>query len=425
MLKMIIESLDQANRLLKSYIPAVKEITGKDITLQRMIPLMKLLGNPESKLKIIHIAGTSGKTSTSYYIASLLRASGKRVGLTVSPHITTITERVQINMVPLSEDEFCRELSVFIETTKLADPRPTYFELVVAFAYWYFAKTKTEYAVIETGLGGMHDATNVANRPDKVCVITDIGYDHTKVLGSTIAEITAQKAGIIYKGNQVFSYQQSPTVMNVLRSTCSEKRAVLNPIKSSGNDLLSPIPLFQQRNFNLAKAVYGYLAERDNLQTLTAGQLDASMATQIPARMEAVSYKGKTIIMDGAHNPQKLRALTDSIKHAYPGKKIAVLAGFVRSRKPRLNGNINELLTIADYLITTSFVPNQEMYTNSADPAKIVEYCLGQGFRSVEADPIPEKALAKLIKRPEPILLITGSFYLMGNIRPIIISLND
>lgn len=422
---MIIESLEQANKLLKSYIPAVKEITGKDITLQRMIPLMKLLGNPESDIKIIHIAGTSGKTSTSYYIASLLRASGKKVGLTVSPHIATITERVQINMVPLSEDKFCRELSEFLEAIKLADPQPTYFELVVAFAYWYFAKTKTDYAVIETGLGGMHDATNVATRTDKVCVITDIGYDHTKVLGKTIAEITAQKAGIIYKGNHVFSYQQNPTVMNVLRGTCSKKRAVLNPIKSDTSDLQSPIPLFQQRNFKLAKAVYSHLAKRDNLPALTARQLDTIVATQIPARMEVVSYKGKTVIMDGAHNPQKLRALTASIMHAYPGKKIVVLAGFVRSRKPRLHGNINELLTIADHLITTSFVPNQEMYTKSADPNKIVEYCLEQGFLSAEAEPVPEKALAKLVRRPEPILLITGSFYLMGNIRPIIIDFND
>ena len=420
-----IRNLEEANTILKTYIPAVKEITGKDITLQRMVPLMKLLGNPESKLKIIHLAGTSGKTSTSYYLASLLQSSGKKVGLTVSPHIMAITERVQISLNPLSETEFCAELSEFLEIINSADPRPTYFELVVAFAYWYFAKIGTDYAVIETGLGGLHDATNVATRSDKICVITDIGYDHTKVLGKTIKEITAQKAGIIHRGNQVFCYKQSPVVMKVLRDTCQAKHAALKSIMPRSDKLQVPIPLFQQRNFTLAKSVYDYISARDKLPALTTKQLEESMSARIPARMETVSRNGKIIIMDGAHNPQKLRALTASIGHAYPGQQIAVLAGFVKSRKPRLHGNIKVLLPVTSHLIVTSFVPNQEMYTRSADPSEIARYCISQGFANIETEPIPEEALSKLLARPEPILLITGSFYLMGNIRPLIIGTND
>lgn len=418
-------SLEEINALLKSYIPAVKEITGKNITLQRMIPLMKLLGNPESELKTIHIAGTSGKTSTAYYIASLLSASGRKVGLTVSPHISSIAERVQINLQPLSDNDFCSAFTKFIALIKDADPRPTYFELMVGFAYWYFAQNATDYAVIETGLGGLHDATNVAHRPDKICVITDIGYDHTKVLGKTISSITEQKAGIIYKSNHVFSYKQSAAVMKVLSETCRRQQAELTVLGPKSTDHQANMPLFQIRNWTLAKTVYDFIANRDQLAEPTQTQLAKCRSIIVPARMEAIKRGKQTIIIDGAHNPQKLAALIKSVGHRYPGKSVAVLAGFVKSRKPRLHGNLNQILTIADYLIATEFVPNQEMYTKSADVEAIALYCRQKGLKDAVAEPDTVKALDKLLARPEPILLITGSFYLIGYIRPFIIGKND
>jgi dihydrofolate synthase / folylpolyglutamate synthase len=142
-----IENLNQAERILAGYIPLVKKITGKDITLERMKPLMQALGNPQNNLKIIHIAGTSGKTSTAYYLANLLKIAGKKVGLTVSPHLDSITERVQIDLEPLGETEFCQAFGEFIDIIKPVEPEPTYFELLMAFAYWYFAKTGVDYVL--------------------------------------------------------------------------------------------------------------------------------------------------------------------------------------------------------------------------------------------------------------------------------------
>lgn len=421
-----IRNLHEANILLKTYIPAVKEITGKDITLLRMVPLMKLLGNPEAKLKIIHIAGTSGKTSTAYYIAALLQAAGKNVGLTVSPHVESVAERIQINLLPLVETEFCAQLTQFLDIIKNADPRPTYYELIIAFAYWYFAKTGVDYAVIETGLGGLHDATNVAERSDKVCIITDIGLDHTKILGNTLTKIAAQKAGIIHAHNHVFCYKQGAAVMKVFRETCAERHAVLHEISSPFNrDMPVSLPLFQHRNWNLAKAVSDYMAKRDDLPILNMHSLLESMAIRIPARMEVIKYQDKTIIMDGAHNPQKLQALLTSTEHNYPDQAMAILAGFVQSRPQRLHANIRQLLPAANHLIVTSFVPNQEMYTKSADPLKITQYCHELGFNDCTIEPNHETAITKLLQRPEPILLITGSFYLLQHVRPLIIGLHD
>ncbi len=198
---MNIRSIQEAEAALLPYVPLVAELTGKDTTLDRIVPLMKLLGDPQDKLKIIHLAGTSGKTSTAYYMSALLQATGKKVGLTVSPHIDTIAERVQIDGLPLPETEFCRELGIFLDIVEFAEAPPSYFELLYAFALWVFERQQVDYAVVETGMGGLYDATNVASRPDKVCVITDIGFDHTHILGKTLPEIAAQKVGIVHDHN--------------------------------------------------------------------------------------------------------------------------------------------------------------------------------------------------------------------------------
>ena len=173
---MAIRTIEEAEAALLPYVPLVAQLTGKATTLERaIIPLMALAGNPQDRLKTVHIAGTSGKTSTSYYIAALLGAAGKTVGLTVSPHVDSITERIQINGQPLPDAEFCQELETFLDIVKQAPQPPSYFELLYAFALWVFGRRHVDYAVIETGMGGLYDATNVATRADKVCVITDIG----------------------------------------------------------------------------------------------------------------------------------------------------------------------------------------------------------------------------------------------------------
>src|SRR5712691_3519862 len=135
-------------------------------TLERMMQLMAYLGHPQDTLKIMHVAGTSGKSATAYYAAALLMAAGKRVGLTVSPHAVEVNDRVQINLTPLPEQTFCQELSVFLGLVTKSGITPTYFELLIAFAYWEFVCQRVDYAVVEVGLGCMVDATNVITRRD-------------------------------------------------------------------------------------------------------------------------------------------------------------------------------------------------------------------------------------------------------------------
>src|SRR5574344_2950696 len=182
---------------------APSQLYGGDMQLDRMKLLMEYLGNPQDDLKVIHVAGTSGKTSTTYYIRALLQASSLKTGLTISPHIATIRERIQINGELVEEDSFVDYFNEFYDGVQGFDPKPTFFELVTAFAYWVFKKEKVDYAIIETGLGGRLDATNVVERTDKVSIITPIGFDHTDILGNTLKSIAGEKAEIIQPGSKV------------------------------------------------------------------------------------------------------------------------------------------------------------------------------------------------------------------------------
>lgn len=417
-----ITNLVEAEQVLADYIPQVKEMLGKDITLERMIPLMQALGNPQDDSRIIHIAGTSGKTSTAYYIASLLKQSGSKVGLTVSPHVDSVTERVQVGLVPLSEDEFCSSLNQFMKIIRALKDQPTYFELLMAFAYWYFAKIKVDYAVIETGLGGLQDASNIATNQNKVCVITDIGHDHMHVLGNTLEAIALQKAGIIHPANQVFMYYQTSPVNKVVSDYATKQSAILNMLsemserKIAGNlDYLSNLPLYQQRNWLLAKHVYDQISKRDNLPILSDDKLELSMNVQVPARMETITCQAKTLIMDGAHNQQKIIAFVASFQEKYPYKKAAIVLALKQGKE--YEKVLPLLLPICSRLILTTFEVAQDLPLKSLEPAILAKAAKEQGFEHVKIIKKPGLALNSLLTVREELLIITGSFYLLSDIR--------
>lgn len=418
-----IDSLEQAERVLSRYIPLSKELMGKDLTLTRMQPLMARLGNPEAKLKIIHIAGTSGKTSTAYYVAALLKTAGCKVGLTISPHLVSVTERVQINLQPLSEAVFCAALSEFLELIDGAE-QPTYFELLVAFAYWYFAREQVDYAVVETGLGGSFDATNVAGKSDKICVITDVGLDHTQLLGNTLTEIAGQKAGIIHADNQVFMYQQSPAVMAVLKQEAKDKNAILNTLSDNseggaGAGFVKNLPEYQQRNWTLAHAVYTCIARRDSLPAPNEKKMLESTKVLIPGRMEVVKAGGKTIILDGAHNQQKVQAFVQSFRHMYPGQKIPVLLALKEGKEYK--AVLPRLKPICRRLIVTSYKTAQDLPIRSIDPKIIADAATSLGFEKVVVEPDSKKALGALLADNGEVAVVTGSFYLLSGLRPAIL----
>lgn len=389
-------------------------------SLDHMRLLMAYLGNPQEKLRTIHVAGTSGKTSTAYYVAALLRASGHTVGLSVSPHVDVLAERAQINGSPLSEVEFCAVLSEFLEVIKSAPVKPTYFELMVALALWEFARREVDYAVIEVGMGGLLDGTNVIEREDKICIITDIGMDHTEVLGDTLGKIAAQKAGIIQDRNEVFMYRQSEEVMAAVAMAVHIHDAGLYELSDSDAISDATLPLFQQRNLGLAVRAVSFVLERDYGKKLSKESIVQATTVQVPARLERFTFAGKTVIVDGSHNQQKLRALMQSIQALYPGQEIAVLAGFVKGSDTRWQEGLKELMPIVKHVIFTTFHGVQDLPKLSVDSNTVAAYCQQQAYTNFEIENDPVAAFKKLQARPEPVLLVTGSFYLLNHIRPLL-----
>ncbi len=425
-----ISSFEQLNTRLLPYVNLVGELTGKDTVLDRIVPLMKFLGNPDKKLKAIHIAGTSGKTSTSYYIASLITNLGYKVGLTVSPHIDKISERAQINGETLPDIEFLEEINEFINLLEQTDIRPSYFELLYAFSIWLFAKHEVDYAVVETGLGGLFDATNILNREDKICVLTDIGYDHMNILGNTIEEITAQKVGIVHKNNQLIMYEQSEAIMNVVRpwtDSHDSKILIINEdyegaklTKLEGFDYL---PEYQKRNFTLAYAVCDFLVSRDNLIKISTETIKTSLDTKIPARMDLAHIDNKLVIMDGAHNFQKMSAFVSSYKKLYKDQSATLILAF-KTGKDYIK-TLPLLIEIAETIILTNFSTSQDLPARSVDPNEVALELEKLGFNKYLISPDIKKVWndALSISGNQPII-ITGSFYLIAQFRGVL-TVND
>lgn len=410
---MIIKSIAQAQKQLQPYVPLTAKLTGKDITLERMWPLLGAVGNPQNRLRAVHLAGTSGKTSTAYYIAALLQASGKGVGLSVSPNVLSVTERVQVNGQPISETEFCGELGEFLDLVQNNGQNPTYFELMTAFVIWVFDRKGLDYVVIETGLGGLHDATNVLQRSDKTCVITDIGFDHTEVLGASLASITQQKAGIIHDQNSVIMYKQSQTVMDVIGAAVVEKNAELHVVDAKPEPH-NHLKGYQQRNWQLAFAVYEFMQTSDGLKRLSQEDLQHSQQVFIPGRMEVHNYNSKTLVLDGAHNSQKMQALVDTLRQIYPNVRPAVLVALKDGKDA--TDIIKILSKLSNRVIVTSFNAVQDLPVRSMDAQRLAKSFQQAGTNATVITD-RSQALVQLTNGPEQVCVATGSLYLIGQLK--------
>lgn len=404
-------TLEDADHALKQFIPRTDK--KERYTLERMRTLMRLLGDPQNQLRVIHVAGTSGKTSTSYYLAGLLRDRGYTVGLSVSPHIDAVSERAQINLSPLAEAEYCRELSVFLATIQDFDIRPTYFEVLVAFAFWLFAKRQVDYAVIEVGLGGLLDGTNVIDRADKVCVVTDIGLDHTEILGDTIEQIAAQKAGIIQDDNAVYMLSQSPEVEAVVRRQADQHHAQLH-IQSAQPP---SDQTFLDRNLSLATTVVNALLQLDDRPQLTPEQASSVSKMQIPGRMETVAYQGKKVILDGAHNAQKIRALVRSLQLQTPNENMTMLVSFASTKSTYLDECLTELRKLGDTVVVTEFNLGQDVPRKPIPSQELADACNKAGFKHVSIESDPLTAIRQARETQASTILVTGSLYLIGQVR--------
>ena len=418
----VVSSFNQASAELNKYIP--KAMITAPYSLDTISALMSFLDNPQDKIRVIHVAGTSGKTSTAYYTAALLEAAGHTVGLTVSPHVNNVGDRAQINLMSLPEDEYCQELSLFLNIVEQSNLQPSYFELLVGFAFWLFHKRGVDYAVVEVGLGGLLDGTNVINRSDKICVITDIGIDHTKLLGNTTAEIAWQKAGIIKPSNTVFIYHQPSGIMSQVEKKCELEKAnlhVIEPVENVNN--LDTLPLFQKRNIFLAIQAVNYALIRDFSQNLSDNQIKLATKTLIPGRMEVTKFRGKDIILDGSHNEQKIGALVESIRQQYPGQNLVLMVGFGNSEKSNMLEKMRLLRQLGSTIIITKFSKGQDEIRISVKPEVLAETARQAGFIDIIIEQDPIHALQKLADKITNIGLVTGSFYLLMQVRPEIVKI--
>ena len=442
---MIIKTFEQFEKFLYSRIPSRSALFCGDIGLRRTKYLLKLLKNPQNKLKVIHIAGTSGKGSTAHFCESLLRAHGVKTGLHISPHMSDIRERLQINGKLPSKKmvlKYFNEILPAIESMgKTAFGMPTYFEILVALAFYMFEKENVDYAVMETGLGGLLDATNIVTNRNKISVITKIGFDHTAILGKKLGEIAFQKAAIIQKGNIVISGAQHKNASTVIERMAEEKNADLSYAlenvsykdKTSHNiqgnifDFqfenlkLKNIHLFaqgkyQQENCALALACLAKISQRDGFGISETNLRKVLSQTKLKNRLEIIKLSGKTLIFDGAHNPQKMAALVDSLKKIYPNKKLEFLVACKKEKAFRKM--LSKITPLAGKIYLTTFGNNKQDNPNyGKDPLELHRFLLETGFKKCEIITINKDSVTKIIKDAEEILIITGSFYLIAEIR--------
>lgn len=345
------------------YDDAVKLLTSQgkfrvELGLDRISNILKLLGNPQDKLKCIHVAGTNGKGSVCSIIAGVLTYAGIKTGLYTSPHIFDYTERIKINGVDISKDDFAKYVEKVCSIADKNNIDLTEFEILTAVMFEYFADNEVEVVVLETGLGGRYDATNVIK--SNICsIITHIDYDHTERLGNTLDKIAAEKAGIIKENCPVFTSEG----YEIFKDTADSKDSLLvlvTPTENTSN--LSLKGLHQCANLSLALAAVRYSfpnIEEDIIQ-------QALKTIKHPCRFEYI--KEKNMIVDAAHNPNGVRALRESLDFYYPNEERRFVFGCLRNK---------------DYkkMISELFGKNDEIYfyhfdyPNSATVEELQKVC--------------------------------------------------
>ncbi len=404
---------------------------------------MGRLGNPQNRLKVIHVVGTSGKGSTAYLLSILLRSHRLTVGLNVKPHVTDIRERFQINNSFISEQEFVRRvnslLPIYEEMDGSKNGPPSYYEMTVALAFLTFLDHNVDYSIIETGMGGQYDATNIISNPNKLVLYTKIGFDHVKFLGNTLSKIAFEKARVIKKNNHTIAIWQGPRVRKVVEDIAKEESATLNFIQPKihiKNIHVTPVSTFfdfsyngydlknvelglhgkhQAENATLALAGLVYLSKRDGFILHEEKIRDALKRAHFAARCEKIVIGNKTVVVDGAHNPQKMRALVDDIQKMFPGKKFTFLIGFKEGKDSR--NMLKILLPFAKHIVVTDFFTDEQDWRIRSDtPQKLGKILVSLNFKNFTAVPDPQKALKYLFVHTQSPYVITGSLYLIGKI---------
>jgi dihydrofolate synthase/folylpolyglutamate synthase len=414
-----------------------------DLKLDRMRALLKLLADPQDRLRIVHVAGTKGKGSTSAMLASVLRAAGYRVGLFTSPHLCDVTERIQVDGVPIAHEELAARMeevaSAVAKLEASSNPQrdPTFFEIGTALGFLHFICRRVDVAVVEVGLGGRFDSTNVCL--PILSIITSISYDHIAQLGATLERIAFEKAGIIKRGRPVVTTAEDPA-WGVIARIGQERKA---PIISLGHEFTfqyvsKPYPrrsLVQVRGehswpamelglygkhqaVNAASVIAAIEQLRhQGLPVPESAVIQGLASVNWPARLEVIGER-PLIVLDCAHNVASAQALVDTIAESFrvAGKKRLIFAISSDKQVPEI---LDVLASRFDEFYVTRYANNPRC----VPPEQIAEILKGIDPRlRVSVIPSALEALtrAKTDSTAEDLIVISGSVFLAGEIRAIL-----
>lgn len=414
---------------------------GIKLGLSNIEKLTDILEKPQDSFRSIHIAGTNGKGSTTTMIASILQKSGCRVGMFTSPHLKSFTERIRVNGIPISESDVVSLTNKIRGSFAGSGLNPTFFEVVTALAFYYFSLNKVDWAVIETGMGGRFDATNII-RPE-LSIITNIDIDHAEYLGDSISAICHEKAGIIKQGVPVITAARQPEAIKQLSETAESSNSVIHVY---GRDFTS-----SQVSADLNRHHFDYMGYRPmkNISLNLSGSyqaVNASLAIRavellnnsgedindihvrdclseinIEGRLEVVSEK-PFIILDSAHNPEAARRLSGTLKELFPDKKITIIIGIMKDKD--ITGILKPILGIADSIIATR--PEGERAASSEEINKqatrlIMNNDATRHISATHTDSVAEALeTAKKMWRDDSIICVTGSFYTTGKVKELL-----
>ena len=400
------------------YLYSLKSV-GVKFGVERMRNLTAALGHPEHAYPVVHIAGTNGKGSVSAMLESILRAAGRRTGLYTSPHLVRLGERVQVDRHPLTEDEivaFAHELAPVADAlgAQGVDEHPTFFEFMTAMAFLQFARSRVDVALIEVGLGGRLDATNVVL--PELTVITSIGLDHLEQLGDTITAIAGEKAGIIKPGVPVVLGRLPAEAELVIRAIAQERQAPVHSVREVFGDHLAEYPAtnlegdYQRWNAATATLAARLLAGRFALTDAIVFQ--GLQQVVWPGRWQRTILGGRTLILDASHNPEGAQVLESNLRQlvARTGRRPVVITGVLGEFRARALLDV-----IGRHAREIYLVPPHQDRACSYDQleAMVPAEIRARMYRATLESVFPD-ARTCAVGGPDDIIVLTGSIYLLG-----------
>jgi dihydrofolate synthase/folylpolyglutamate synthase len=407
-------SPEHAERHLRSL-----DLFGMRFGLDRMRRMMTVLGSPERSFETIHVVGTNGKSSTTRMIAAILQRHGLRTGCYLSPHLVSYVERVQIAERDVETHAFAAAIAQAawaaerVNHTLAEDDHVTQFELLTAASFWELARQEAQVVVVEAGLGGRYDATNVID--STVTALTNVGLEHTRWLGPTIADIATEKLAVLGEESILaLGGQLQPEVLDLARAVASERRAQLLIADAAPAELrVGARGAFQRANFALARlAAVSYL-RRAHVEVSEQAVRAAAGATSVPGRMQVVARDPLTVL-DGAHNPAAAAAVTESLPELLDGRALALVLGVLEDKDAA--AMLSALLPLCERAWFTA-PPSQR----ALPPATLLSLARQLGYEQAACEPQPAKALAAAqswarARQGGAAVLATGSVYLVGDL---------